>query len=119
MEVDPSNGAPLALVELSMTDFRLFGQVTVEPATEGTTVLSGPNGSGKTTILEAVAYLGSQRSFRGAPRDTMIRGGSATGYVRGELLDAGRKVTVETELTRGPGESRAQVNRQRARRADL
>jgi len=49
----------------------------------------------------------------------MIRTGSDRGYVRGELLDDGRRVTVETELTRGSGESRAQVNRQRARRADL
>jgi DNA replication and repair protein RecF len=102
-----------------MTDFRLFAGATVEPATDGTTVLSGPNGSGKTTVLEAVAFLGSQRSFRGAPRDAMIRGGCERGYVRGELSDAGRLVTVETELTRGPEESRAQVNRQRARRADL
>jgi DNA replication and repair protein RecF len=102
-----------------MTDFRLFAGATVEPATDGTTVLSGPNGSGKTTVLEAVAFLGSQRSFRGAPRDAMVRGGCERGYVRGELSDAGRLVTVETELRRGPGESRAQVNRQRARRADL
>lgn len=111
--------APLALIRLSMTDFRLFDEAVFEPAEVGTTVLSGPNGSGKTTVLEAVAFLGSQRSFRGAPRDAMIRLGQDRGYVRGELTDAGRKVLVETELTRGPGQSRAQVNRQRARRADL
>jgi DNA replication and repair protein RecF len=112
-------GASLVLTQLALTDFRLFDDVAFEPADAGTTVLSGPNGSGKTTILEAVAFLGSQRSFRGAPREAMVRTGCARGYVRGELRDAGRKVTVETELTRGPGESRAQVNRQRARRADL
>jgi DNA replication and repair protein RecF len=111
--------APLALIRLSMTDFRLFDEVVFEPAPSGTTVLSGPNGSGKTTVLEAVAFLGSQRSFRGAPRDAMVRLGQDRGYVRGELLDGDHKLTVETELTRGPGESRAQVNRQRARRADL
>jgi DNA replication and repair protein RecF len=113
--------APPALVlrQLSMTNFRLFADALFEPAAQGTTVLSGPNGSGKTTVLEAVAFLGSQRSFRGAPRDAMIRGGADRGYVRGELVEDGRKITVETELTRGPGEARAQVNRQRARRADL
>ena len=99
----------LVLAQLSMTNFRLFPEALVEPAADGTTVLSGPNGSGKTTILEAVAFLGSQRSFRGAPRDAMIRGGCDRGYVRGELTESGRKVTVETELTRGPGESRALV----------
>ncbi len=102
-----------------MRDFRAFPEALVRPAGEGTTVLTGPNGSGKTTVLEAVAFLGSQRSFRGAPREAMVRTGCERGYVRGELDDAGRRVTVETELTRGPGESRAQVNRQRARRADL
>jgi len=116
---EPSAGTALVLTQLSMIDFRLFAEAVFEPATEGTTVLTGPNGSGKTTVLEAVAFLGSQRSFRGASRDAMIRGGLERGYVRAELSDAGRKVTVETELTRGPGESRAQVNRQRARRADL
>jgi DNA replication and repair protein RecF len=123
VEPDPAPQGPaasaLVLIQLSMKDFRIFADAVVEPSGEGTTVLSGPNGSGKTTVLEAVAFLGSQRSFRGAPRDAMVRGGCERGYVRGELNDGGRKVTVETEITRGPGESRAQVNRQRARRADL
>ncbi len=102
-----------------MRDFRTFREATVLPAPDGTTALVGPNGSGKTTVLEAVAFLGSQRSFRGAAREAMIRTGADRGYVRGQLDDDGRPVTVETELTRGGTESRAQVNRQRARRADL
>ena len=109
----------LILTEMFLTDFRLFDTARVQPAPKGTTVLAGPNGSGKTTVLEAVGYLGSQRSFRGAPREAMIRIGADHGYVRGEFSDDGRRLTVETELTRGNGESRAQVNRQRARRADL
>lgn len=102
-----------------MTDFRLFPSVILEPAPEGATVLTGPNGTGKTTVLEAVAFLGSQRSFRGAPRDAMIRTGCDRGYVRGELSEDGRRLTVEVEVSKGSGESRAQVNRQRARRAEL
>jgi DNA replication and repair protein RecF len=102
-----------------MSDFRVFSSAVVRPAPDGTTVLIGPNGTGKTTVLEAVAVLGSQRSFRGAPRDAMVRTGCERAYVRGELTEDGRRVTVETEVSRGPGESRAQVNRQRARRAEL
>jgi len=113
------DAAALVLHRLALSNFRVFVEAVFEPAPEGTTVLTGPNGSGKTTVLEAVAFLGSQRSFRGAPRDAMIRTGSERGYVRGELSDGGRRVSVDTELTRGPGESRSQVNRQRARRADL
>jgi DNA replication and repair protein RecF len=115
----PRAAGSLVLHEVSMTDFRVFSSAVFRPAPEGTTVLTGANGTGKTTVLEAVAFLGSQRSFRGAPREAMIRAGRDRGYVRGELEDDGRRLTVETELSRGPGESRAQVNRQRARRAEL
>ncbi len=101
-----------------MTDFRVFAAAIVEPAEEGTTVLTGANGIGKTTVLEAVAFLGLQRSFRGAPREAVIRNGAERGYVRGELVVEGRRITVELELARGAG-SRAQVNRQRARRREL
>jgi DNA replication and repair protein RecF len=120
---EPVSTAPvstgLTLTQLSMTEFRLFEHAVVEPAPVGTTVLTGPNGSGKTTVLEAVAYLGSLRSFRGAPRDAMVRIGAERGYVRAELVEDGRRVSVETELSRDGRDARAQLNRQRARRADL
>jgi DNA replication and repair protein RecF len=107
------------LRQLSVRDFRVFEFATLEPAPEGTTVLTGPNGSGKTTVLEAVAFLGSQRSFRGAQRDALIRIGTDRGFVRGELREGERTITVEAELSRGSGESRVQVNRKRVRRGEL
>ena len=66
----------MSLRHLDLTDFRLFEHAEVEPDAEGTTVLTGPNGTGKTTVLEAVAYLGTQRSFRGAPKEVLLRTGS-------------------------------------------
>jgi DNA replication and repair protein RecF len=107
----------VSLAELSLLDFRLFAELTFVPPVEGTTVIVGPNGSGKTTILEAVGYLGTQRSFRHAPREAMIRTGAERGIVRGEFRDPNR-VLVEAELAR-IGNSRAQVNRQAARRQEL
>jgi DNA replication and repair protein RecF len=109
----------LVLNAVSVVDFRIFPEATVEPAVEGVTVLEGPNGIGKTTVLEAVAFLGSLRSFRGAPRDAMIRSGCERAYVRGSLEADGRPASVEIELSTGVGEGRAQLNRQRVRRADL
>ncbi len=107
------------LHSVALTDFRCFTAIVVEPAPEGTTVLTGPNGSGKTTVLEAVAYLGSGRSFRGAPRDALVRTGCDRAYIRGELVGGERRVTVELEIGRTGYPSRAQVNRQRASRAIL
>lgn len=107
----------MSLAELSLVDFRLFYELSFAPSIDGTTVIEGPNGGGKTTILEAVSYLGTQRSFRRAPREAMIRGGAERAIVRGDFCRTNR-VLVEAELTRSGG-SRAQVNRQAARRPEL
>lgn len=107
------------LRSIALTDFRGFGQAELDPVHDGTTVLVGPNGSGKTTVLEAVALLSSQRSFRGAPRDALIRHGAERAYVRGEVMMGERRLTVELELARRGVPSRIQVNRQSASRAVL
>ena len=107
----------MSLTELTLVDFRLFCELSFSPSLQGTTVIEGPNGAGKTTILEAVSYLGTQRSFRRAPREAMIRTGADRGIIRGEFSTPDR-ILVEAELAR-TGNSRAQVNRQPARRQEL
>jgi DNA replication and repair protein RecF len=107
----------VSLVELTLVDFRLFYELSFSPSRQGTTVIEGPNGGGKTSILEAVSYLGTQRSFRRAPREAMIRSGAERAITRGEFCHPTRTL-VEAELTR-TGNSRAQVNRQPARRQEL
>ncbi len=109
----------MTLRRIHLADFRSFAEATFEPDPEGTTVLSGPNGTGKTTVLEAVAYLGTQRSFRGAPKEAMVRTGCERAVLRAELTRQGTPVLVEAEVATS-GRSRAQVNRQPARaRRDL
>jgi len=107
----------VTLRHLELVDFRSFASASFDPDLEGTTVLSGPNGTGKTTVLEAVAYLGTQRSFRGAPREAMVSTGREQAVLRAELTRAGLPLLVEAEIS-ATGRSRAQVNRQpvRARR---
>lgn len=51
------------LTELSLTHFRNFQQSVVYPAS-GVNLLIGENGSGKTSVLEAIYLLGMGRSFR-------------------------------------------------------
>ncbi|MGQ0520462.1 MAG: DNA replication/repair protein RecF [Actinomycetota bacterium] len=108
------------LVErLWLTDFRNYASAEVELAPAGLTVVLGGNGEGKTNLLEAVAYLATLGSFRGAPPEAMVRTGRASAVVRAEGRRAGRAVLVEAEITPG-GRSRVLVNTQPLRRsADL
>ena len=59
---------------LELTDFRSYPALTFTPE-EGVNVLVGGNGAGKTTVLEAVAYLSGLRSFRGVPDAALVRRG--------------------------------------------
>jgi DNA replication and repair protein RecF len=109
----------MGLRRLELTTFRAFEQATVEPDPSGTTVFIGPNGTGKTSILEAVGYLGLGRSLRGSPREAMVRNGAATSILRAEITFADREILIEAEMVRS-GRSRIQINRQPARnRRDL
>lgn len=60
---------------LRLTDFRRFtsAAITLQP---GLNFLSGDNGSGKTSVLEALHLLAHGRSFRGRVRDGLIRQGA-------------------------------------------
>ena len=99
-------------------DFRSYAAADVELA-PGFTAVLGRNGEGKTNLLEAIAYLSRQQSFRGAPPEALVRRGAERAVVRGELHAGERALLVEAEIpTRG--RPRVLLNRQRvARRADL
>lgn len=105
---DEDGGTRLA--ELEIHDVRAFTDVTFRPAPDGLTVLTGPNGSGKTTVLEAIAFLGTHRSFRSADREAMVRTGADRAMVRSRFVREGRPLTVESELVRGRA-PRTLVNR--------
>ncbi|TML61621.1 MAG: DNA replication/repair protein RecF [Actinobacteria bacterium] len=102
---------------LWLTDFRNYESADVSPA-PGLTVVVGDNGEGKTNLLEAVGYLATLGSFRGAPRDALVREGSARAIVRAEIDRApeNRRSTIEAELALA-GRDRVLVNRQTLRRA--
>jgi DNA replication and repair protein RecF len=107
------------LVSLAISDFRNIVETTIEPDPDGTTVITGLNGAGKTSVLEAVGYLSTLQSFRGTPREAMVRRGANPAILRAETLVSGRTVTIEAELS-ASGRSRTMVNRQTVRRrADL
>lgn len=67
--------------------------------------------------MEAVGYLGTLSSFRGAGTVDLVRDGASRAVLRGEFEMAGRRLLVETELRPAAGRNRTQVNRQPLRRA--
>ena len=109
----------MGLTNLEISGFRVFSRTTIAFPTEGITVLVGPNGTGKTSVLEAVGLLGIGRSFRGATKDTMIKNGEDAAVIRGEFEHETRNVLIETTFSRS-GRGRTQINRQLNRsRAEL
>lgn len=106
----------MIVTRLELVDFRNYAHASFdfEP---GTTAVVGRNGQGKTNLAEAMAYLATLDSFRGAPLDALIRVGAEAAIVRATVLhDDGREVLVELELARS-GRNRAMVNRQKLGRS--
>src|ERR1700688_4615127 len=66
----------MRLLRLSLTDFRNYPALTWEPRAR-ISVLAGPNGSGKTNLLEAVSLLVPARGLRGARNAALPRLGAA------------------------------------------
>ena len=105
----------MQLQRLWLTDFRSYPSAELAFA-PGLTALLGANGEGKTNVMEAVAYLATLSSFRGAPNDALVRHGCQTAVVRAEGEREGRSLLVEAEITTS-GRGRVQVNKQRLSRA--
>ena len=72
------------LRRLWLTDFRNYDQLDIA-FERGRVVLSGANGQGKSNVLEAIAYLGTLGSFRGAPPEALIRADADQAVVRAEV----------------------------------
>ena len=64
----------MSLCALKGRDFRLFTSLQMECHPE-VNVIIGPNGSGKTSLLEAIYLLGRGKSFRTAKRQSLWRRG--------------------------------------------
>jgi DNA replication and repair protein RecF len=103
------------LDHLWVVDVRNFpaAELSLPP---GLLAVVGDNGAGKTNLLEAIAWLATLESFRGAPAEAVVRAGCARAVVRGEGSRAGRSLLVEVEIVPGR-RGRVAVNRQPLRRA--
>lgn len=74
----------MALTRLSVTGVRNLQPVTLHPSPR-INLIAGPNGSGKTSFLEAIHILGLARSFRSARLQPVIQHELRSCTVYGEL----------------------------------
>jgi DNA replication and repair protein RecF len=79
----------VSLSRLQINRVRNLQQVQLE-SLEQVNVFYGHNGSGKTSILEAIHLLGMARSFRGNSVKSLITHGAASCVVFGEVRDRAR-----------------------------
>jgi DNA replication and repair protein RecF len=106
----------MRVTRLWLTDFRNYTSADVTIPADGLTVIVGGNGEGKTNLLEALGYLATLTSFRGAPNEALVRTGSQQAIVRAEGEREGRRLLVEAEIA-AVGRGRVLVNQQPLRRA--
>jgi DNA replication and repair protein RecF len=76
----------MRLTRLDVRQLRCLGEVEFRPA-PGLNLITGGNGAGKTSLIEAVHLLGYGRSFRGRVRDGLIRSGQPHLELYAEWLD--------------------------------
>ena len=101
---------------VELRDFRNHAHTELDPMPEaGLLVAVGPNGEGKTNLLEGMHFLYALESPRASASEPLVRRGAESGYVRGEFQTLGGKVLVEVEV-RARGANKVQVGRSPIRR---
>jgi DNA replication and repair protein RecF len=98
----------MGLEALRLVNFRLFDELEIRPDPEAVTVFLSANGTGKTSVLEAVHTLATAASFRTTSAADMIKTGEMVAEVHGTLTHLSRRLDIDFTATRT---SRAAVKR--------
>jgi DNA replication and repair protein RecF len=78
--------ASLFLEHLAVREFRNLERVDIEPATR-VNVITGNNGQGKTSLLEAIYFAATSRSFRTHRVAELVRHGAAVTSVKARFTE--------------------------------
>ncbi|WP_030193305.1 DNA replication/repair protein RecF [Streptomyces sp. NRRL S-87] len=97
------------VTHLSLADFRSYARAEV-PLDPGVTAFVGPNGQGKTNLVEAVGYLATLGSHRVSSDAPLVRMGADRAIIRAAVTQGERSQLVELELNPGRA-NRARINR--------
>jgi DNA replication and repair protein RecF len=105
----------LRLEWVELRDFRNHRRTELREVADGLITVVGPNGEGKTNLLEGIAFLFFLMSPRTSSTQPLVRDGAEAAYTRGEIQTQNGRVLVEVEVP-GHGANRVQVNRSVVRR---
>lgn len=100
----------MKLEKISAENFRTYERLEMSFA-DGMNLITGPNGIGKTNILEAIHYLCLTRSFASARDSSCVRADRESFVIRGDFSsDAQRSYSVGATYSRAGGKH-IQVNK--------
>jgi DNA replication and repair protein RecF len=94
---------------LGLRDFRSWAHAELE-LTPGRTVFIGPNGYGKTNLVEALWYSSTLGSHRVATDAPLVRVGAPRAVVSTIVVNDGRECAVDLEIAAGRA-NKARLNR--------
>lgn len=100
---------------VGLRDFRSWAHVDLE-LEPGATVLVGPNGFGKTNLVEALWYSSTLGSHRVATDAPLIRSGASRAVVSTIVVNEGRELAVDLEIAAGRA-NKVRLNRAPVRHA--
>lgn len=88
------------MAQLELTDFRSWPHAHVAFET-GPNLFIGPNGHGKTNLVEALVYLSSLRSHRVSSDAPLVRAGSEQAVIRTEIFHDARRLRADLAIIPG------------------
>ncbi|MGW6375456.1 DNA replication/repair protein RecF [Rhodococcus sp. NPDC055112] len=100
--------------KFTLRDFRSWDAIALEPG-PGVTLFVGPNGHGKTNLLEALGYLSSLSSHRVSTDAPLIRAGATQAQIGAVVVNDGRELAIDLEINDGRA-NRARMNGSPVRR---
>ncbi|MGA8534021.1 MAG: DNA replication/repair protein RecF [Candidatus Tumulicola sp.] len=90
----------MQLIRLALSDFRNYAELAIEPA-PGLNVFVGANAQGKSNLLEAIAILGTGKSFRTTRDVDTVRYGADAAAVSGEALVRAGTINLACTVAKG------------------
>ncbi|MCL2737562.1 MAG: AAA family ATPase [Alphaproteobacteria bacterium] len=107
------------ILTLTVSNFRNHESSRIKTCGAKTVIITGPNGSGKTSILEAISTLSAGGGLRGAGSDEMRRISSEQGIGFGVVAELEDETKLSVSWTEGDTYRRATVDGDAAPLSDL